>query len=138
MWAGASGPSIHYSNDIVIATLVQSLINDACNSSPYLAQRCAQSTVVAIIQSFIDSLQSQCSQSPVGVNVCSFGLNDKSMFNAVLILLGLSPASAGMTSTQRVSAAVNSVLSVSAPTTFGVSPPSLPVQMANKYVPGQQ
>ena len=133
LWAGNAGPSIQYSHVIEVATLAQSLINDACRSSPFLAERCSQSSVVATVNSFISSLQAQCSQSPVGANVCSFGLNDKSMFNAVLILLGLSVSSVDMTPAQRVSAAVNSVLSVTAPTTYGVSPPSQPIQMANKY-----
>lgn len=137
-WSGGAGPEVGYSDDQRVATLLGSLLEDLCSSSPAIEQRCSNSTVYATIQQFIDEVVQTCSQSPAGASLCTFGLSVDSLFDSALLLLGLgewAEVAEVLTPAERVAVALNLVISVQPKSTYGVSLPSNEVVMASKYVP---
>ncbi len=136
-WSGDAGPDVGYSDAQRVGTLLGSLLEDLCATSPAIQQRCTNSTVKATLDSFILQVQNTCAQSPSGASLCTFGLSVDSLFDAALLLLGLGDweeLAAELTPAERVDVALNLVISVRPKSTFGVSLPTSEVVMASKWV----
>jgi hypothetical protein len=134
-WSGDAGPDVPYSDDQRVATLLGSLLEDLCSSSPAIQQRCANSTVYTTIEDFIDEVVQTCSESPSGASLCTFGLSVDSLFDSALLLLGLgdwADIAEQLTPEERVAVALNLVISVQPKSTYGVSLSSNEVVMASK------
>ena len=55
-WSGDAAPPVPYSDEQRVATLLATLLEDLCSSSPALSQRCGNSTVLLVLNDFLEKV----------------------------------------------------------------------------------